>query len=109
MLQLFSNPQLYSTPVGRTLLEWYWNLEDACTLGLYRKPLLPVRWRHKVIKMRREVSLIEYPSLSPENRISRLLDDLWQETWFMVPYLADAVTTLVALKDLRGTKRTESL
>src|SRR5947207_2312055 len=109
MLQLFSNPHLYLTPGGRALLEWYWNLEDCCTIYLSRKPFLPVRWRYEVIKMRRKLFLIEYTSLSPENKISRFFDELWQEMWFMVPYLAEALTTLIALKHQRGTQLTETL
>jgi hypothetical protein len=56
------------------------------------------------IRVRRELTRVEYPQLSQEQRKARQVDDLWQETLALVPYLADVLSTIRELKDLQGQK-----
>ena len=91
------------------MLEWYWNLEDHCTLVLCRKPPLPLRWRREALRIRRDLARIELPFLlSPEARKARYLDDMWQEVWSICPLVADAITIVLSLSKLRGKQRIAS-
>ena len=90
------------------MLEWYWNLEDHCTLVLSRKPLLPLRWRREALTIRRDLARIELPLLSPDARKSRYLDDMWQEVWSLCPLVADAITIVLSLSKLRPKQRKAS-
>ena len=93
-----------STALGRSLLEWYCNIEDHCCLLLASKCLLPKTWRLENIRVRQELTLDELPHLSRDERKARLLDDLWQETWAIVPHMADVLATIPTLKAMNGPK-----
>jgi hypothetical protein len=101
-MEHFSHPaQQCSTTLGRCLLEWYWNLEDHCSLVLVHKGHLSSRWRAEALRVRRELARIEYPLLAEDQRMPRLLDDLWQETWTLVPIFADVLNTIPQLRFLK--------
>ena len=74
---------------------------------LAAKCRLPKTWRRENIRVRQELARIELPRLSNDERKARLLDDLWQETWGVVPHLADVLATIPELKILKGPKLLE--
>ena len=101
-MEHFSDPvQQCSTTLGRCLLDWYWNLEDHCSLVLVRKGRLSSQWRAEALRVRRELAQIEYPLLTEDQRKPRLLDGLWQETWALVPVFADVLNTIPRLRFLK--------
>ena len=55
----------------------------------------------------------EYPlldQLPPEIRLTRLLDDLWQETWVSIlPSFVEAALTVVSLNQLHGKQLTDTV
>ena len=57
--------------------------------------------------MRQELARTELPHLEKDERKARLLDDLWQETWAILPHFADVLATIPELKVLKGLKRLE--
>jgi hypothetical protein len=103
ILQHFSSPfRQCSTIFGRSLLEWYCSLEGHCCLYLgYRTPL-PKEWRRENVRVRKELAELEYPNLTSDERKRRVIDDLYQEIWEIVPHLADVLATTPCLKDLTG-------
>ena len=102
-----SNPVAQSsTPLGRSLLQWYLHLEDNCTLALACKPQLSSEWRKANIQIRRQLAEQDYPRLVKEERSARLLDDLWPEFWALGPYLSETFSKIPRLKSLQGLDRT---
>lgn len=89
-------------PLGRTILEWYWNLEDFAALVLYRPLILPEVWRDEALRIRRELVAKEYPSLTPEARFPRWLDDMSRETRAAIPAFNKIIVTIASLNHLYG-------
>lgn len=112
ILQIFHNPDLYMSALGRSLLEWFWNLEDACALNLYRPLILPTPWRDRALQIRRESMKTEYPLLhrfSPDIHLARLLDHMWHDTWAIIPTLNEATLTVISLPRLHPKQRSDSV
>src|SRR5436190_15701600 len=79
-MQTFSNPMQHnSTAIGRWLLEWYFCKEGYCCFNAAYKPPLSIAWRNASVFIRQSLARDEYPRLSPEERIFRLIDDLWAQ------------------------------
>jgi hypothetical protein len=62
-----------------------------------------------MLRVRRELTGIEYRLCREDERIPRLLDDTWQETWEIVPHLADVLVTIPQLKNFQGERPAQSL
>src|SRR5271154_3633240 len=105
-MQKFSDPMQHcSTPVDRSILEWFCNVEDyCCFLGAY-KALLPVEYRGENVRIRQLLAHKEYPHLAPSERKPRLLDDLWPQWWAMVSRLSDVLATMPLLKTMNRPER----
>ena len=104
----FSDPVRYcSTAIGRFLLEWYCNYEGCCCFLAAYKRLLPHEWRQENIRIRQNLAIEEYPSLSQKDRKPRLLDDLWPQLWGLTSVLNDILATIPQLKTMKGRRRTE--
>jgi len=62
-----------------------------------------------MLRIRRELSGIEYVLLPEDQRLPRLLDDTWQETWEIVPHCAKVLVTIPQLKHLQGERLVQTL
>jgi|SRR5277367_1631656 len=108
-MQKFSDPvQHCSTPIDRSILEWFCNVEDyCCFLGAY-KALLPVEYRRENVRIRQILAQKEYPYLALSERKARLLDDLWPQLWALSPRLSDVLGTMPLLKTMDRPERSET-
>jgi hypothetical protein len=107
-MQRFSNPvQHCSTPIGRSLLEWYCSVEDYCCFLAAYKALLPAEWRRENVRIRQVLAHEEYPRLPPDEHRPRLLDDLWAQFWALLPALGSVLATIPLLKNLEERERIE--
>src|SRR5215471_1949264 len=94
-----------STVIGRALLGWYMQLEDyCCLLGAY-KLLLPDAWREEDVRVRRMLAEVEYPRLSGEARIPRLLDDIWAQFLALVPKVANVLYQIPVMNKMESEER----
>ena len=94
-----------STVIGRCLLEWYMQFEDyCCFLGAY-KLLLPDAWREENVRIRQIIAEVEYPRLSPEARIPRLLDDIWPQFLALVPKISNVLYKIPEMKNMESHER----
>jgi hypothetical protein len=86
--------RLCSTPIGRSLLEWYCGVEDyCCSLAAY-SPLIGPEWRMENKRIRQQLAHEEYPHLAPIDRKPRLLDDLWPQLLALTPALVAVVAVI---------------
>ena len=101
MLYAFTSPEVFcSTPVGRYILGWYISLEDICCLSAAYTYTLPQSWRIANVHARLEPAQREYPRLSRNIRIPRLLDDLWPQLWVIDTRLMEIQQLMLQLKAL---------
>ena len=84
------------------MLDWYWNLEHYASHVLLRPLILPLFWRTEARRIRHELKEKEYPFLSPEVRYARILDDLLQEAWTIMPAYNEIFLTLAGIKRFHG-------
>ena len=84
------------------MLDWYWNLEHHSSHVLFRPHILPLSWRIEARRIRHELKEKEYPFLSPEVRYARILDDLLQEAWTIMPAYNEIFLTLAGIKQFYG-------
>lgn len=108
ILQKATDPiELCSTPIGRSLLEWFCAVEDYCCFLAAYKCLLPRTWRAENLRKRTEIAERDYPLLSEEERRARLLDDVWARFLVLVPRLADVLAGIIPLKSMEGKERSD--
>lgn len=105
MLSLTDPVQFCSTVIGRSLLGWYMQFEDyCCFLGAF-KFLLPDAWREEDVRIRQILAEVEYPRLSPEARIPRLLDDIWAQFLALIPKVSNVLCKIPVLKTMESHER----
>jgi len=109
ILQKATNaPQLCSTVIGRSLLEWYMEAEDFyCSLASC-KLLLPKTWREENVRIRQKLADQDYPQLSAENRKARILDDIWPQFLANIPALNEISLQIHSLQTLNNDERAQS-
>jgi hypothetical protein len=109
IMETFSCPQKFcSTTRGRSLIEWFCSGEGYCCYMAGYRPLLPLEWRTANITIRRQMAAPEYPILSPVERKSRLLANLWPQHWIFVYRLMEIVSSVREGREC-STKRGELL
>ena len=97
--------QLCSTPIGRSLLEWYCGVEDyCCSLAAYHALLNP-EWRMENKRFRQQLAHEEYPNLPPSDRKPRLLDDLWPQLRALTPAMASVLAMIPLMQKLEPDQR----
>lgn len=103
----FSCPvDLSSTSRGRSLLEWFCGAEGFCCYMAAYKPLLPLEWRSANVTIRRQMAMLESQIVSPTERKSRLLADLWAEYWVFVHQLIEILSRIPKDRNQRGYQTT---
>jgi len=101
VLYAFTSPEVFcSTPLGRYILGWYISLEDICCFSAAYTAILPLSWRIANVHARLEPAQREYPQLSSNIRIPRLLDDLWPQFWVIDARLVEIQQLMLQLKAL---------
>ena len=109
ILHRFSDPiSQSSTHLGRSLFEWYCNLEDYCCLHLVKRCLLPKTWRHEHVRIWQDIAREQSPPLGEDERRFIILENVWQKLWELPPYLADILVTMSQLKELATVERLEA-
>jgi len=96
----YSNPiKQSSTQLGRSLFEWYCGFEDHfCVLAAYESRL-PRQWRSQNFKVRALLANSEYKRfVTAEERIPRMLDDVWGHMYAIGPDLREVVAGVMELK-----------
>jgi hypothetical protein len=107
IMKTVSSPQKFcSTCRGRSLIEWFCSGEGYCGYMAGYRSLLPLEWRTANITIRRQIP--EYQILSPVERKSRLLADLWAQHWIFVYRLLEIVSSVRQGRE-NPTKRGELL
>ena len=103
----FTTPiRLCSTPIGRSLLEWYCGVEDyCCSLAAYHAVLDDPHWRMENKKIRQELAHAEYPLLAAGDRKPRLLDDLWPQFRALTPALSSIVYMIPVMQKMDSKER----
>lgn len=71
--------------------------------------VLPKVWRREDFKMRRRTAVSEYAQFSKDKLKAKILDDLWQEIWLIVPHMADVLATIPQLSTLTGASRAKTI
>src|SRR5579871_6271154 len=101
-----TNPkEMCSTALGRSLLAWYCTFEDfVCFLAAYEAQLGP-EWRNENVRVRTELARVEYPLLSEEEHLPRLLDDIWPKYWSYTAKLTEIITRVPKLKSMSTENR----
>jgi hypothetical protein len=99
MLRHSSPIKQSSTRLNRSLFEWYCGFEDHfCVLAAYESRL-PPQWRHRNLKVRTLVAESEYKQfVTTEQRIPRMLDDVWGHMYATGPQLRKVVAGVMELK-----------
>ena len=76
----------------------------CCFLGAY-KLLLPDEWREEDARVRRILAEAEYPHLSAEARIPRLLDDIWPQFLALIPKVSNVLHKIPVMKNMESHER----
>ena len=76
-----------------------------CCLLLACHTNLPRTWRNEEVRVREYLASIEYPLLSEDRLNARLVDDIFQELWRVVPHIIDTLAAIPQLKTLNGDTR----
>lgn len=94
-------------------MDWFWNLEAAFTIRLYRPLILPPNpWRDQALRIRRESMDKEYPLLwliPREIQLDRLLHDAWQQYWTILPTIIEAFLTVMSLNRVHGKQHADAI
>ena len=104
-----SATQLCSSVLGRNLFKWYNLIEDECCLLLSCRGALPKTWRQEDLKIRKLISVSEYLQVPKDQLPSRMLDDVLQAIFAIVPTMADVLATIPELKGSAGDKRVDTI
>jgi len=108
IMQAYSDPIKHSSSaIGRSLFEWYCAYEDYCCIIAAYKLRLPKQWRSANVEIRQGLANREYAGLTPTDRQSRLLDDLWPQLRAMGPRFNDIQQSVVLMPKLEGRLRFE--
>lgn len=100
MKRVTTPKEMCSTALGRSLLGWYITFEDfVCFLAAYETQL-PVEWRLENFRIRTELAREEYPHLSEDERLPRLLDDIWPKYWCYTMKLTNIICGIPKLKTI---------
>lgn len=101
--------QLCSSTLGRSIFKWYNLIEDECCLLLSCRGALPKAWRQEDMRIRKLISSSEYTRVSKDQLQSRILDDVLQAAFTIVPTAAEVLEAIPGLKESSGEKRVKTI
>jgi hypothetical protein len=97
-----NNPQLRS-------VDRFWNgffgFEDIYCIFAAYKSMLPTFWRNEDIRIRTSIAEMEYKYLTADQRIPRILDDVWAQMYISGYQLREILEETPRLKTLEGVEK----
>jgi hypothetical protein len=94
-----------STALGRSILEWFFGFEDIYCIFAAYKSMLPTFWRNEDIRIRASIAEMEYKYLTADQRIPRILDDVWAQMYISGYQLREILEETPRLKTLEGVEK----
>jgi hypothetical protein len=94
-----------STALGRSILEWFFGFEDIYCIFAAYKSMLPTFWRNEDIRIRASIAEMEYKYLTADQRIPRILDDVWAQMYISGYQLREILEETPRLKSLDGIEK----